>query len=86
MSIHVIPVNKLSPEALQGVIEEFISRDGTDYGEIEASRETNYGQVKYKLENGLAVLIFDDGNETTNIFLADDPILKKLDALHVGRN
>jgi len=86
MSIHVIPVNKLSPEALQGVIEEFISRDGTDYGEIEASRETNYGQVKYKLENGLAVLIFDDENETTNIFLADDPILKKLDALHVGRN
>lgn len=81
MSIHRIPVNKLSPEALQGVIEEFISRDGTDYGEIEASRELNFRQVKYKLENGLAVLIFDDETETTNIFLPDDPILKKLDAL-----
>ena len=81
MSIHIIPVNKLSPEALQGVIEEFISRDGTDYGEIEASLETNFRQVKYKLENGLAVLIFDDETETTNIFLADDPILKKLDTL-----
>jgi uncharacterized protein YheU (UPF0270 family) len=81
MSIHRIPVNKLSPEALQGVIEEYISREGTDYGEIEASPETNYRQVKYKLENGLAVLIFDDETETTNIFLANDPILKKLDAL-----
>ena len=50
MAIHRIPVNKLSNEALQGVIEEFISRDGTDYGEIEASSETNYSHVKSKLQ------------------------------------
>ena len=78
MSVHKIPVNKLSPEALQGVIEEFISRAGTDYGEVEASQETKFRQVKYKLENGLAVLIFDDETETTNIFLANDPVLKTL--------
>jgi uncharacterized protein len=81
MSIHKIPVNKLSPEALQGVIEEFISRNGTDYGAIEASWETNFRQVKYKLENGLAALFFDDETETTNILLANDPVLKKLDAV-----
>ena len=81
MSIHRIPINRLSPEALKGVIEEFISRNGTDYGEIASSRETNFRQVKHKLENGLAVLIFDDETETTNIFLANDPMLKKLDAL-----
>jgi len=81
MSGHRIPVNKLSSEALQGVIEEFISRAGTDYGEVEASQETKFRQVKQKLDNGLAVLIFDDETETTNIFLADDPILKKLDGL-----
>jgi uncharacterized protein YheU (UPF0270 family) len=80
MSVHKIPVNKLNPEALQGVIEEFISRNGTDYGEIEASQETKFRQVKQKLETGSAVLIFDDETETTNIFLADDPVLKKLDA------
>ena len=79
MPIQRIPVDKLSPEALQGVIEEFISRQGTDYGQIEASRETKLRQVKEKLERGAAVLIFDDETETTNIFLADDPILKKLD-------
>jgi uncharacterized protein YheU (UPF0270 family) len=79
MSIHRIPVNRLSPEALQGVIEEFISREGTDYGEVEASRETKFRQAKYRLETGSAVLIFDDETETTNIFLADDPVLKKLD-------
>jgi len=80
MSIHIIPVNKLSPAALQGVIEEFISRNGTDYGEVESSLETNFRQVKYKLEKGSAVLVFDDKTKTTNIFPANDPILKRLDA------
>jgi len=79
--IYKIPINKLSNEALRGVIEEYISRDGTDYGENESSTETNFRHVKSKLQKGLAVLIFDDEVETTNIFLADDPILKKLDAL-----
>ena len=80
MSIHIIPVNKLSPDALQRVIEEFISRNGTDYGEIESSLEINSRQVKDKLKKGSAVLIYDDGTKTTNILLADDPILKKIDA------
>ena len=82
MSIHIIPVNKLSPTALQGVIGEFISRDGTDYGETEASPETKFRQIKYKLEKGSAVLIFDDESGTTNIFMADNPILKKLKAVN----
>jgi uncharacterized protein YheU (UPF0270 family) len=82
MSVHRIPADKLSPEALQGVIEEFISREGTDYGEIEASSETKFSQVKSKLKAGSAVLIFDGETETTNIFMADDPILKKLDDLN----
>jgi len=79
MPIHIIPVNKLSARALRGVIEEFISRAGTDYGAVEASMETKIKQAKYKLENGLAVLVYDDETQTTNIFLADDPLLKKLD-------
>jgi uncharacterized protein len=77
MAIHKIPVNKLSKKALKGVIEEFITRDGTDYGAIEVPMEALFGHVKEKLEKGLAVLIFDDETETTNIFLADDPIFKK---------
>jgi uncharacterized protein len=78
MSIHKIPVNKLSPEALRGIIEEFISRDGTDYGEIEVPMETKFSKVKYNLESGLAILIYDDEAETTNIFSTDDPVLKTL--------
>ncbi len=81
MSIHIIPVNRLSPQALQGVIGEFVSRDGTDYGEREVSPETKLRQIKRKLQDGSAVLVFDDETETTNIFAADNPLLKKLKAL-----
>jgi len=78
MSIHIIPVKKLSAHALKGVIEEFITRHGTDYGAVETSLETKFKQVKNKLKDGSAVLVFDDETETTNIFMADDPLLKKL--------
>ncbi len=81
MAIHIIPVNELSAKALKGVIEEFISRNGTDYGAMEASFETSFMKVKAKLKDGSAVLVFDDETETTNIFLADDPVLKKLEAV-----
>ena len=79
MAIHIIPVKKLSSKALRGVIEEFISRSGTDYGAVEASMETKFRQAKRNLENGSAVLLYDDETETTNILLADDPVLKNLD-------
>lgn len=78
MAIHIIPVNKLSARALKGVIDEFITRGGTDYGAVEASLETKFKQVKNKLKDGSAVLVFDDETETTNIFLADDPMLKSV--------
>lgn len=78
MATHIIPVSRLSPEALQGVIQEFVLREGTDYGDREVSLETKLRQVKNKLEKGLAVLVFDDEAETTNIISADNPILKRL--------
>jgi uncharacterized protein len=81
MPTHIIPVNRLSPEALQSVIEEFVSRVGTDYGEKEVSPETSFKQVRHRLEKGLAVLVFDDETETTNIFTADNPMLRRIEAL-----
>ena len=78
MSIHIIPVGRLSAEALRGVIEEFVSLEGTDYGEREVSPKVSFEQVKRKLEKGSAVLVFDDETETTNIVSADNPVLEKL--------
>ena len=67
-----LSIDRLSPEALQGVIDEFVSRDGTDYGMTEAAFETKIQQVKRQLKSGHAVLVYDSETKTCNIFSADD--------------
>ena len=74
-----IPYDQLSPEALQGVIEEFVTRDGTDYGEIEVPLETKVAQVMAQIRSGKAVIVFDQETETCNILRNDDPLVKALD-------
>nr|WP_321401426.1 YheU family protein [uncultured Desulfobacter sp.] len=73
-----VPYDQLSPEALEGVVEEFVTRDGTDYGETEATLETKINQVMNQLRTRKAVIVFDPESETCNIFRADDPALKGL--------
>jgi len=73
-----IPYDQLSPEALQGVVEEFVTRDGTDYGEVEIPLETKVVQVMNQLKSGKAVIVFDQETETCTIMRSDDPALKNL--------
>jgi len=42
----IIPYEKLSPEALDGLIEEFVTRPGTDTGYIKNTLEQNMDMVK----------------------------------------
>ena len=74
-----IPYDQLSPEALQGVIEEFVTRDGTDYGEVEISLETKISQVLAQLKSGRAVIVFDQKSETCTILKSDDPVLESIE-------
>ncbi len=62
----------LSPEALRGLIEEFVTRDGTDYGGVERSVEEKITQVTAQLTSGEARLVFDPETETANIVVARD--------------
>jgi uncharacterized protein YheU (UPF0270 family) len=70
-----VPHDQLSQEALNGVIEEFVTRDGTDYGEVEVPLETKIAQVLLQLKSGKAVLVFDQQTETCTILKSDDPVL-----------
>ena len=64
--------DQLSPEALRGLIEEFVTRDGTDYGVVERSVEEKIAQVSAQLASGEARLVFDPTTQTTNIVVAGD--------------
>lgn len=67
----IIPYQELSPEALQGVIQEFVTRDGTDYGESEVTLDTKINQILNQLHAGKVVIVFDQKTETCNIVSKD---------------
>lgn len=62
-----IDVHSLSAEALQGIIENYVLQEGTDYGEHEWSLIQKCEQVKRQLQRGEAVVDFDPVTETVNI-------------------
>lgn len=67
----LIPWQALSEEALQGLVEEFVTRDGTDYGVIETSLTTRVEQVKRALQRGELVVVYSEAHEQANIMSAD---------------
>ena len=67
----IIPHRQLSAEALQGLIEEFATRDGTDYGELETSLETKVAQVMKQLDRGSSVIVYDAKDGTISIIGKD---------------
>ena len=72
----IIPFEKLSPEALQGVVEQFISKDGPDSGHADVSFERKVEQVKRQLETGKALILYDESIQSCNIVSRDDPFLR----------
>jgi hypothetical protein len=52
---------------LHGVIESFVLREGTDYGEREYSLEQKVTQVRAQLERGQARIVFDPESSTLTI-------------------
>lgn len=65
-----VPHTELSPEALRGVIEAFVLREGTDYGEREFSLDQKVADVLRQLERGEARILFDPDSETVNVVVA----------------
>ncbi len=54
-----VPYGALSAEALRGVVEAVVLREGTDYGEREVSLDAKVAQVMRRLERGEARIVFD---------------------------
>lgn len=63
----IIPWQDLSPVTLDNLIESFVLREGTDYGEHERSLEQKVNDVKRQLKSGDVVLVWSELHETVNI-------------------
>ncbi|WP_078083942.1 YheU family protein [Microbulbifer mangrovi] len=68
----IIPHRQIDPEALQNLLEEYATRDGTDYGEREVSLEDKVASLRRQLENKTVVIWFEPGEESVNLVLAED--------------
>jgi uncharacterized protein YheU (UPF0270 family) len=55
----IVPHTELSAEALRGLVESFVLREGTDYGERQAAHEEKVADVMRQLERGEAQIRFD---------------------------
>lgn len=64
-----VPFGRLAPDTLIALLEEYASRDGTDYGERERSLEEKVSALRRLLSQGELVLLFD--SETEHWDLAD---------------
>jgi hypothetical protein len=63
-----IPYTKLSEESLRAIIEEYITREGTEYGVKEYSFEQKIEQIRQQLLQGEIKINFDTETETCNLF------------------
>jgi uncharacterized protein len=62
-----IPPSALSPRALLGLVEEFITREGTDYGVREHTFEEKRSSVMRLIAEGEVAILFDPESETTTL-------------------
>jgi uncharacterized protein YheU (UPF0270 family) len=72
MSSYVqVPLNRLSEDVLQALLEEFASRDGTDYGAVELTLEQKAGNLRRQLEKEEVAILFDTESEQWDLVAAD---------------
>nr|WP_234999921.1 YheU family protein [Alcanivorax sp. DSM 26293] len=63
----IVPWEDLPPDTLTNLIEEFVTRDGTDYGDQEVATSTKVEQVRTQLKQQEAFIVFDEVTESVSV-------------------
>ncbi len=63
----IVPWKDLPPDTLHNLIEEFVTRDGTDYGDTEISTATKVEQVREQLKKEQVFVVFDETTESVSV-------------------
>ena len=62
-----IPYQSIAPDTLRNMLEEYVTRDGTDYGTREYSMEEKVAQLMKQLAAGDVVIEFDENMESIDL-------------------
>ncbi len=68
----IIPWQQLPAATLDNLLQEYASRDGTDYGQVEISLADKVGQLKQQLLQGKVVIVYSELHESVNLMLAEE--------------
>ena len=66
-----IPHTALADDTLRNLIEEFVTREGTDYGDRVFSLDDKVTQVRRQLDQGSIVIVYDPHAESCHIMPKD---------------
>lgn len=62
-----ISAELLSADILKAVIEEFVLREGTNYGDVDYSLEHKVKQVQDQIKKGDVKIVFDPNTESVTL-------------------
>jgi uncharacterized protein YheU (UPF0270 family) len=62
-----IPWQQLDPDTLTNILESFVLREGTDYGEVEKSLAQKVADVQAQLVRNEVALVYSELHETLTI-------------------
>ncbi len=68
----VVPMDQLSRDALIGLVDAFVLREGTDYGHADIPLDDKRAQVLGQIERDEVRIVFDPENESCTLVLARD--------------
>jgi uncharacterized protein YheU (UPF0270 family) len=68
----VVPYTELAADLLHAVVESYVLREGTDYGEREYSLQDKVAHVIGQLKRGEAQIVFDAESETVSVIRSPD--------------
>jgi uncharacterized protein YheU (UPF0270 family) len=63
----IVDYTQLAPETLNSLLESFVLREGTDYGEVEYSLEQKVEHVRAQLINKEVAIEYSEEHETVTI-------------------
>ena len=63
----IIPPQELTRDTLDAILQEFVSRDGTDYGEVELSLHEKVERLRPQVLSGEVLIVFDEQREQVTL-------------------
>ena len=67
----IVPWQQINTDTLHQLLEEFASRDGTDYGAYETSLVDKVSQLKIQLKQKRILVVYSELHESINIVPAE---------------